>query len=152
MSTQANESPIASPIQSLIALFEQELGDVAFPDVSLATLTQYVEAVNAQNNEVERLREALAAARDSLDERQQELLTHAQRALAYAKVYAGDDGELAEKLAAVNLSPRNNTQPAKRRKRKKSPSKTTTTRDTAAQLSLAKESDAAGEEPTAATA
>ena len=90
-------------VQALLDLFATSLADVRFADVdgpSLARCAAEVEAA-AQAEVVARL--ALDAASAALQEKQEALLQRAQRALAYARVYAESDPALAASLEAIGL-------------------------------------------------
>lgn len=90
-------------VQALLDLFATSLADVRFADVdgpSLARCAAEVETA-AQAEVVARL--ALDAAQLALQERQEALRQRAQRALAYARVYAENDPTLAAALDAIGL-------------------------------------------------
>jgi len=90
-------------VQALLDLFATSLADVRFADVdgpSLARCAAEVEAA-AQAETVARL--ALDAAQLALHEKQEALLQRAQRALAYARVYAESDPTLAASLETIGL-------------------------------------------------
>lgn len=103
------------PIGRLIQLFERHEEELRFPDVDAQSLTAGVAEVEAQAEEVDRIATLLGDAREELFKRQQRLLQRAQKAHAYANIYAtgipatdDDDsttreGMLAE-LAEIKLS------------------------------------------------
>ena len=101
-------SHVSPPLQALLELFDAELEKVKFPGVDGDALQQTAEKVDEAAAEVARAEEALEAARMQRSEADEALLGLAQRALAYAKVYAEDQPELAAKLDALALprSPR----------------------------------------------
>lgn len=96
--------PALSPaIQAVLELFQGPLAAVRFADVdasTLATAAQEVEraglAVAAQEAELARLQQGHA-------EQQEALLLLAQRALAYARVYAEHDEALSDQLNRITL-------------------------------------------------
>ena len=96
-------SPIPAPIQTLVALFEETLTAVNFPDVNTTVLQEASQAVVDAHTQVTRLEAELAAARAALSERQDALLGKAQRALAYARIFAEEQPELLTRLDAVSL-------------------------------------------------
>src|SRR5579885_1314657 len=96
-------SAIPAPVQTLLELFATSLVDVRFADVDAATLARLASAVETAAASVGTAQAALDAAREALQERQDALLHHAQRALAYARVYAEGDAALSERLDTVNL-------------------------------------------------
>ncbi|MCU0694574.1 MAG: hypothetical protein MUF54_24605 [Polyangiaceae bacterium] len=123
MNSHTNTLQIPIPVQAttevpveitrLLAIFEQELAGVSFPDVSQ-------EALRAATSDIQARAKQVADARSQLDEAVQQLVqSHealrrlGERALAYAKVYASGDEELGARLEAVSLGE------ASRRKRRK---------------------------------
>ena len=94
---------IPTPIQSLLDLFSTALADVRFADVNGQTLARVAADVEAAVAVVSSAEAALGSARDALQERQEALLQQAQRALAYARVYAESDEALTERLSAIAL-------------------------------------------------
>jgi ElaB/YqjD/DUF883 family membrane-anchored ribosome-binding protein len=94
---------IPSPIQALLALFDGELASVKFPDVDAALLASSAANVRASAEAVARAEAALDAARASLVETNDALVVRAQRALAYARVYAEGNASLGTQLDAITL-------------------------------------------------
>jgi multidrug efflux pump subunit AcrA (membrane-fusion protein) len=97
----ANAIPV--PVQTLLDLFTTSLADVRFADVDGQTLARYAADVEAAAESVGAAQVALNAAREALQEKQDALLQRAQRALAYARVYAETDEVLSGQLEAVSL-------------------------------------------------
>ena len=96
-------SLISPPIQALLELFDGELRDVRFADLDSAALNALAAQVTEAAQGVAAKQAALDEAQAALQERQGSLLQQAQRALAYAKVYAESDAELGAKLDAIAL-------------------------------------------------
>jgi ElaB/YqjD/DUF883 family membrane-anchored ribosome-binding protein len=94
---------ISAPIQSLLDLFAQDLADVRFADVDAKVLNQVASDVESAAAAVASAQAVLDAARASLQDRQDVLLQLAQRALAYARVYAESDPSLSASLEAIAL-------------------------------------------------
>jgi hypothetical protein len=94
---------IPTPIQTLLDLFATTLADVRFADVDAQTLARVASEVDAAAAVVASAEATLASAREALQERQDALLLHAQRAVAYARVYAENDESLSERLSAIAL-------------------------------------------------
>jgi hypothetical protein len=94
---------ISPPIQALLELFDTALSDVRFADLDAAALSALAGQVNAAAEGVAAKQAALEEANALLLERQNTLLQQAQRALAYARVYAENDFELRAKLEAIAL-------------------------------------------------
>jgi hypothetical protein len=104
-------SPIPAPIQTLVTLFEETLTAVNFPDVNTTVLQEASKAVVDAHTQVTRLEAELTAARAALSERQDALLGKAQRALAYARIFAEEQPELLSRLDAVSLPRAGRRQP-----------------------------------------
>jgi hypothetical protein len=92
---------IDTPTAELVKLFRGSLADVRFPGIDASVLETATESVTSRAAEVERLRVALAEARDGLEAEQQSLREQARRAHAYAQVYAMDNDELTNQLDAI---------------------------------------------------
>ena len=95
--------PIPAPIASLLALFEGALASVKFPDVDSAVLASAVAQSRASAEAVANAEAALDRARTAFQESHDALLVRAQRALAYARVYAEGDEALLAQLEAITL-------------------------------------------------
>lgn len=85
--------------RQVIDLYSVELADVRFPDLDLSALLYAQTELHAAQLEVERVEAELAEKRAELETRSQALLAKAERALAYAKIYAQGDDDLAPRLA-----------------------------------------------------
>lgn len=96
-------SAIPSALQPLLDLFATDLSDVRFGDVDGKTLAVVAGDVDAAAQAAASAQAAADAARAALQERQEALLQHAHRALAYAKVYAETNTALAARLDAIAL-------------------------------------------------
>lgn len=94
---------ISPQIQAVLEVFEGPLAQVRFADVDAATLRGVASEVEAAAAEIEAQQAALEALRKAQADRQEQLLALAQRALAYAKVYAENDDALSARLAAIHL-------------------------------------------------
>jgi multidrug efflux pump subunit AcrA (membrane-fusion protein) len=94
---------VLPPIQTLLDLFTTSLAEVRFADVDGQTLARFAEQVESAAETVAAAQSALDAAREALQEKQDSLLQQAQRALAYARVYAESDEALSAQLDAVTL-------------------------------------------------
>jgi len=90
-------------VQALLDLFATSLADVRFADVDGPSLARCAAEVEAAAQAEAVARAALDAAQLALQEKQEALLQRAQRALAYARVYAESDPTLAASLEAVVL-------------------------------------------------
>lgn len=95
--------PIPAPVHDLLALFTAELADVRFPDVDASVLASAAASVHAAADRVAQVEAELAAARATLVSSQDELLGCAQRAHAYAQVFAAASPDLVARLEAIAL-------------------------------------------------
>jgi hypothetical protein len=94
---------LSPPVQAVLELFQGPLADVRFADVDATGLASVAAEVESAAAAVARQEAQLSELRQSLSERQDALLVLAQRALAYARVYAEHDEALTEKLARISL-------------------------------------------------
>ena len=95
--------PISPPVQAVLDLFASELADVRFGDLDAQTLTRLGADVSTAAAVVASAQATLDDARSTLHERQEVLLQHAQRALAFARVYAETNDALGARLDAISL-------------------------------------------------
>jgi len=96
-------SPIPPAVQQVLDVYESNLPLVKFGDLEATVLADSAEEVVLAATALERAEEALSAARVAFLEKQEILLQKAQRALAYARVYADGDGELAARVEQISL-------------------------------------------------
>jgi ElaB/YqjD/DUF883 family membrane-anchored ribosome-binding protein len=94
---------IPQSVRAVLDLFATELAELRFGDLDAALLTRLAEEVGAAEGAVAQAEAALAAARTRLHEGHDALLLQAQRALAYAKVYAEENPDLAQSLELISL-------------------------------------------------
>lgn len=94
---------IPPAVAALLELFEASLSDVRFADLDAKVLSALSAEVDAAAEGLAAKQAALDEARSALQERQNVLLQQAQRALAYARVYAENDFDLRAKLDAIAL-------------------------------------------------
>jgi hypothetical protein len=94
---------VPSPVQAVLDLFANELADVRFGDVDAITLARIAAEVHAAAEVMASQQAVLESAREALKERQSVLLEHAQRAVAYARVYAEKDEAMSARLEAIAL-------------------------------------------------
>jgi hypothetical protein len=104
--------PIPSPVQEVLELFDNELASLKFGDLEPATLVGAADEVRVVAASVARAQAELDVARANLAEKVEALLQKAHRALAYARVYAEDQPELASRIEAITL-PRVSRRPFK---------------------------------------
>ncbi|HEY4058304.1 MAG TPA: hypothetical protein VGM39_16945 [Kofleriaceae bacterium] len=121
-STQPLESdPVPADVRAVIDLFTAHLAKVAFPDLDAAALRRHADDLRAEEKNVQRARDVLANAIATSDARLATLSAAAQRAVAYAQIYADghvDRQPLSDALAALTRAPSAEVAPpAKRRGR-----------------------------------
>lgn len=94
---------LSAPVQAVLELFQGPLADVRFADVDAAGLANLAAAVDSAASDVAQQEAQLTELRQTLVERQDALLLLAQRAVAYARVYAEHDEALTEQLSRITL-------------------------------------------------
>lgn len=78
-------------LAAVVQLFEASLADVTFPDVDATRLRSLAAEVQRATSDVDRARDALAAAERAASAATDALRAAAQRGLAYARVFADAD-------------------------------------------------------------
>ncbi len=96
-------SPIPPAVQQVLDVYETHLPLVKFGDLEATVLSKAAEEVVTAASALERAEAALETARAALQEKQESLFQKAQRALAYARVYAEGDPELAARVEEISL-------------------------------------------------
>ncbi|WP_394843373.1 hypothetical protein LZC95_40785 [Pendulispora brunnea] len=91
------------PVQSLLEIFNNELADVRFGDMDAKGLADLAAEVEAASHNVITAQAAVDAAKAKLTERQEAMILQAQRALAYARIYAETNEPLRARLDAIAL-------------------------------------------------
>jgi hypothetical protein len=94
---------LSPQIQSVLELFKGPLASVRFADIDATGLANLAAEVEAVGSEAEEQEAKLAELRQDLAQKQEALLVLAQRALAYARVYAENDEPLLEELNRISL-------------------------------------------------
>src|SRR5512146_2316396 len=94
---------LPAPVQAVLELFQGPLSDVRFADVDAAGLANLAAEVEGAASAVALQEARLTELRQTLAERQDALLLLAQRAVAYARVYAEHDDALTEQLSRITL-------------------------------------------------
>ena len=90
-------------VKQILDLFSRDLAEASFGGLDRRVLEEAASRVAAHAEAVDRAEAALEAARATLAESQEVLHGRAQRALAYARVFAEDDPELSARLEAITL-------------------------------------------------
>jgi hypothetical protein len=121
------EDVIPMSTRRLIDLFS-EVSALSFPGVNAGTLAERAEEARRAATRVQEVLETLEKARSELDAAQKDLAEHAERALAYARIYAAEEPVLLEELDTMKLRSEKKTKPRPRRtpKEKKEPQLTLT--------------------------
>jgi len=94
---------LSAPVQAVLELFKGPLSDVRFADVDAAGLANLATEVEGAAKAVAQQEAQLNELRQTLADRQDALLLLAQRAVAYARVYAEHDEALTAQLANITL-------------------------------------------------
>ncbi|WP_394826238.1 hypothetical protein [Pendulispora albinea] len=94
---------IPPPVQTLIEIFRTELADLRFADMDAKGLSDVATDVQSATDALTTAQAAVDAARAQLQERQEALLHYAQRALAYARIYAETNDDLRTRLEGIAL-------------------------------------------------
>ncbi|MDB4963609.1 MAG: hypothetical protein JWP01_3608 [Myxococcales bacterium] len=84
----SDHDPVPVEVRAIIDLFANQLAKVTFPDVDAATLRKQADELRTEAKNVERARDALAAAVATSEARLATLRETAARAVAYARVYS----------------------------------------------------------------
>jgi hypothetical protein len=105
---EAMIDPIPSAVQEIVDLFVSEFASLKFGDLEPTSLAAASEEVKTLAADMTRAEAELENTRALLAEKRDGLLQKAQRALAYARVYAENRPELASRLERIALprSPR----------------------------------------------
>lgn len=98
--------PVPPFAGEVLALYRGPLADVSFPDLDRATLDAAESELLDAQRALEDAERALERARGVVAERTAVLQAKAQRGLAYARVFAEDQPELKEQVAAISAAPR----------------------------------------------
>jgi hypothetical protein len=96
-------STLAPPIQALLDLFQRDLAQVRFGDIDARRLSALAADVEAAAEALAAHEATASRLRSTLTESQDILMQQAQRALAFARIYAENDDELAAKLSQIAL-------------------------------------------------
>ncbi len=96
-------------VQIVVELFGSSLRDVSFPDVDAASLEAAATVLRAKHDLVRQAEAALEVARQAREQSLDELVAGADKALAYAKIYAAKNPELMAELTTVALRRRQPT-------------------------------------------
>lgn len=128
MSARDTLPTIDSEIAEFMEFFAERLAGVKFPDVDAETLEKLAANAQEQADELAELTERVRVAREALHNTQADLRRLSERGLAYVRVYADGNPDLAQ--AAENLAlardaqAREGSKPGRKRKaRSKSKSK-----------------------------
>ncbi len=95
--------PISPPIRELLDLFTTSLADVKFGDLDAGAFEAQTAEVRAAAAHLAAVQTSLEAARASFEAQQDALQQMAQRAMAYARVYAENNGALTATLEGIAL-------------------------------------------------
>ena len=93
--------PIPPAVQAIVDLFNDDLDEVNFPDVNAQTLAAMTRDVQDRADALAEARDALELAQKNLADASGVLLGKAERALAYATVFAEEDETLTVKISGI---------------------------------------------------
>jgi hypothetical protein len=93
----------AEPVARLLRLFREQGDRLRFPDVDADKLGELESVVEGKRDNVLKMEEALAEAREALALSERDLLERAQKAHAYLTVFAAGDPELEEEVAQIKM-------------------------------------------------
>jgi ElaB/YqjD/DUF883 family membrane-anchored ribosome-binding protein len=103
MEDVAMNDPVSSAVQEVVDLFTKELTHLRFGDLEAGVLAASADEVKAVAVEVAEAEAVLDGVRARLAEKQDALIQKAQRALAYARVYAEGQPDLAARIEQIAL-------------------------------------------------
>lgn len=115
--------PLPPLARDILSLFEDELADQRFGDVDRAVLEELAERTRDDASRVSAARDALDEALAGLERSRAELVRRAEQGLAYARVFAREDTDLAARLEALEARSTPTKKKPKRRAPKKSAAK-----------------------------
>jgi hypothetical protein len=97
-------SMLSSRSREILELYASALPEVAFPDLDLASLHNAADQLRAAQDEVDRLESEVRDARELVASVSASLDARAERALAYARIYAEGKPELQAAVSAIRSS------------------------------------------------
>lgn len=100
--SESKSEVLSQRTQKVLALFENELRDVRFPDVDAEILEALVQHVWEAQAEVEQAERALEAVRARRAGHVEALDGVVQKALAYARVFSENDSPLRERISDID--------------------------------------------------
>jgi len=135
-SSDAPAITLPTEVREVVELFAGGVLDgLSFPEVDAHTFDTLIQDVQAHTENVDEVRRMLSEAREELARAEAELARRAEKALAYAKVFAAADPELTAQLEELALAKRLAKKTRTRRKRRK-PAPKPTADDQTAELPL----------------
>ncbi len=96
-------SQLSPSVQAVLELFQGPFADLRFADVNAAALAELASGVESAASALAEQEARVTELRQTLTDRHDALLLLAQRALAYARVYAEHDPALTEQLSRIAL-------------------------------------------------
>lgn len=96
-----SQDPTPQFVRQVLELYSEALADVRFPDLDLAALTAARDELQNAQLQVDAADAELQRARAALDAQSAGLVAIADRALAYARVFASTDAALQARVAEV---------------------------------------------------
>jgi hypothetical protein len=99
--TEPLRDPLPVFVREVIALYADAFAEVRFPDLDRGTLSNAADVLRESQVAVEALEAELEATREALRAQTQQLQAQAERALAYARVFADGDAELSTRITRI---------------------------------------------------
>ena len=116
----APPSPIPAPVEEVLQLFSSELSGVRFPHLDCEVLGALADEVRHAAAALEDARRQVESARARLEERREALVARAEQGVAYARVFAHGEPELAARIDGIGLGkPRPEPKKTPRKRRRK---------------------------------
>lgn len=100
--TSPKSDPLPAFCREVLQLYTDALAEVRFPDLDLGALEASAEQARAAQLAVERREAQLESARAELREQLEAMSGRAERALAYARIFAQTDPKLLERVEQVS--------------------------------------------------
>ena len=101
--SSASTDLIPSGVHTVISLFEGPLKSVNFPNIDRERLQERIQEVESSAQELNDLLARVDGLQQTIAEAKDRLVKDAERAVAYARVYAAEDEALLETLSSVEF-------------------------------------------------
>lgn len=102
-SVNSASDSVPAPVRALLSVFEGALAGVTFPGVDGSSLVSTAERMDEIATQLAEASAKVEALREELSAQRAMLLRDSKKALEYARVFASDQPELQEQVAAIDL-------------------------------------------------